>query len=250
MWVSVSKGRAKTLLLVFLILITWGIYLQFLPRKVAAKPAVPRAPSAPRGAVEFNTPDTQGAVPGDPALAERQMHDIFDAMKVFSKRHDGRLPARGSDLYNDVVMSSDYGIEGDTLLNPDCQYSDMAPMRGSANRCFPYVLVDHRPDGTRIGGPKASGTRDVLAWCDLYMHWNFKNEAQGPGSMSPVGFFLVLWDDGEVERIPYDQVLFYSPGGTKWNYAFPGQAGVPGPTKTFEQRFENTRRGTPSPAKG
>lgn len=96
-----------------------------------------------------------------------------------------------------------------------------------------------------MAGPKPADTRDVLAMTDIYFHKNTRYPPTGAPSWNPVGFFLVLWDDGEVTRVPYDKVLRSNlPGGAQM-YAFPGQAGVPSTAVKFSERFKRLRRRGP-----
>ncbi len=68
--------------------------------------------------------------------------------------------------------------------------------------------------------------------------------------MNPVGFYVVLWDDGSVEKIPYYQRLYVPKPNSEWVMAFPGQAGLPKNTLTYDQfytqviRFKESPRGS------
>jgi hypothetical protein len=53
--------------------------------------------------------------------------------------------------------------------------------------------------------------------------------------MNPVGFYVVLWDDGSVERIQYDRVLRVPKTASEYTIAFPGQAGIPRSAMTYDQ---------------
>lgn len=233
-----GSARVRTVLLATLLVIAAAIYGQFLFRKATSPPAARRL-----GASVFDTPDTHGTVPGNPERAERQMRDLYADLQVFLKRH-GRPPRIPSEFVREIQRNFDYPFAFDDLLNPDCRYAD-APQARHAARCFPYILYHLRPDGQPLLGPKREGTRDVLAMTDIYFHKNRKNPARGTGSWAPVGFFLVLWEDGEVTRVPFDNVLLYKTrdGGEK--YAFPGQAGVPATAVGFREHFKRLRRRGP-----
>ena len=95
-----------------------------------------------------------------------------------------------------------------------------------------YLLHNKRPDGMLIGTAKRVGTRDVFANTDLFV----RNRPQGP-----TGFYLVLWGDGTVGKVPASKMLTVRaydvigpPGATERarregekQMAFPGQAGLP-----------------------
>jgi hypothetical protein len=92
----------------------------------------------------------------------------------------------------------------------------------------PYYISNTRPDGTLIGSPTKFPGRDVLIFTDLYVHQNNEMVTSKWGKMHPVGFYIVVWDNGEIQRIPYDQSLkMRMPDNAKaWLTVFPGQAGV------------------------
>ncbi len=58
--------------------------------------------------------------------------------------------------------------------------------------------------------------------------------------MSPAGFYLVLWEDGEIARVSPDQVRYMSPRLTTYRECFPGQGGVPAQTYTYQEAIDHT----------
>lgn len=88
-----------------------------------------------------------------------------------------------------------------------------------------------RPDGSRVGTAKRAGTRDVLAYTNIFV-----TNRKFSGGWRSVGDYLVLWDDGRVARIASDKALRVpaydvigeapSEPGTM-QIAFPEQAGLP-----------------------
>lgn len=189
MFNTLSAARVRFVLLLLLVAVIAAVYLQFLFRKAATARLAKRP-----GAAAFDTPDTKGTVPGHPERSEQQMRQLFQSVRVFRRIHR-RFPRGASELLSDMDQNMEYPYGSDVLLNKDCRYSDMAPLRRSS-RCMPYMISARRPDGTSLGAARPAGTRDVVAMTPIYFHWNFKNPARGAGSMRPVGFFLVLWDDG------------------------------------------------------
>ncbi len=94
------------------------------------------------------------------------------------------------------------------------------------------AITDKRVDGENIGEMKLVGTQDVLAFSKTYYHWNIPDIASGRRLFNPVGFYQVLYDDGQVAQIPYDEALFVcEPNpqgeGIRITTVFPKQAGVP-----------------------
>lgn len=232
-----GSTRTRAVLLGGLMVIAAAIYFQFLFRKAAGSPAARRP-----GTWLLATPDTGGRVPGNPESSEKQMRDLYVDLRIFMKRHR-RPPRNPAEFMRAIQGSFDYPFGWDDLLNPDCRFADSAPLRRGP-RCFPYQLYSRRPDGRPIGSPKEAGARDVLAMTGLYYHRNSK----GPSNWNPVGFFLVLWDDGEVTRVPFDKVLMYRHSAGSFKYAFPGQAGVPVTAIRFRQYFKRAPSSDPGEA--
>jgi hypothetical protein len=46
----------------------------------------------------------------------------------------------------------------------------------------------------------------------------------------------VIWEDGEITKVPHDQVRYTYPQRAPYGECFPGQAGVPKQTYTYEDR--------------
>ena len=118
------------------------------------------------------------------------------------------------------------------LSNPDNRFADDESVRASPNslsNSAPTV----RADGTSIFGPKSTGTRDVIAAMETYLHKNQRDFPNERTTLNPSGFYQVLWDDGSVENIPYDNVFYaylHDATGARTKsffITFHGQAGVP-----------------------
>ena len=175
--------------------------------------------------------------------AMAQLKQIYHILTVYRARHGGDFPATNSNaLLADLTGHPQaYGL-------PDCGAGDGAQARhlftspdsafmdgggkAWADKMTVYYYHNKRPDGTLKSTPKRAGTRDVFADTDLYV----RDHPRGS-----TGFYLVLWDDGTVEKIPAGSILTVpaydvtGPAGatelarrhgTK-QIAFPGQAGLP-----------------------
>lgn len=230
------------------------------PRPVKPTKPTVRVVPPPQKYVAYDF--TWAQVPGNPENAVAQMKRIFGWLTVYRCTHDKRYPPSPifSQLYTDMVNDPvTYGFpEGareaieQAFANPDTRYTNM---RNMSKLLTPYHASHTRMDGTAIGDPKAPGTRDVLAETDMYVQQNWR---KGIPTMQ-IGFYLVLWDDGSVERIPWnsdairwvpyipEQQLKQMPvtasvvaeavqrGGGAWTRAFAGQAGVPANALTAAQ---------------
>ena len=165
--------------------------------------------------------------------AVKQLQQIYAYIGVYRRTHGGVFPAtsgaNNSLLADIAARPSVYGL-------PDQGAGNTAQaIRLSMNPDSPviaYILHDKRPDGTLVGTVKRTGTRDILAYANLYV----RNQPRGGA-----GFYLALWDDGTVGRIPVNralQVPAYDVIGPavateearrqgEKQIAFPGQAGLP-----------------------
>ena len=204
------------------------------PRTTRKKPLV----IPPEGLA--TSPDTNGGVPGNPNRTIADMKRLFNEIGLYQKRHNGEYPAieDGKDIDDDRVDNfKAYGYNDPSeaikaFHNPDMKYSDMAHGSPQPETYFPYMMWSKRPDGTRIGSPKQAGTRDVLAYTDIYYHENIRLYKGDVTTTKPVGFYLVLWEDGDVTKVPYQDVQYAPPkptgnGGATQKVVFPGQAGAP-----------------------
>ncbi len=167
----------------------------------------------------------------DPAAAERHLRQIYTSLGIYRRTHGGAFP-----VTNSPGLLGDMAAHPQTYGLPD----QGAAGRAQAMRFFTspdspltvYFLHNKRPDGTLTGTAKQTGTRDVFADTDLYV----RNHPQGAS-----GFYLVLWDDGTVGKIPAGEILtvpaydVIGPTGAteqarrqgEKQIAFPGQAGLP-----------------------
>ena len=185
--------------------------------------------------------DVGNTIPGNPQ--NTKLKRIYQALNLYRKRHGGSYPTNAMVLFSDVTdRFSDYGFhnrgEAAKLLHdPDTRFSDEYHMMigTSPDSIIPYQIFSVRYDGTLIGGDKKPGTRDVLAWTDTYVHENIRHKGVQPVSENSVGFYMVLWDDGTISKVPYNKILYVPTGGGNFACAFPGQAGLPDNAVTYDQ---------------
>ena len=192
--------------------------------------------------------DTGGQVPGNSAKTIEDMKRIHAFVGIYRAKH-GSNPNTCSVLMEDIgKRPSDYGMKSwreaeSIFLNPDTRYSDMGSMRENPNSSYPYAIYTSRLDGTPYSGPKAPGTRDISVMTDLYVHSNVRHFRGSRSTSNPVGFYLVVWDDGQAEKIPYDKVLHVplpdqGDGPKRYLFALPGQAGVPAGALSYDEIYK------------
>lgn len=220
----------------------------FMPRRDIANDVVesgrPPLVIPPEG---FAPNDTGGKIPGNPDKTVQDMKRLYQYMRVFKKRH-GRFPNNNVMPDLDTDMKSHlaaYGLDprADVNIlfrNTDIKYSDLYKNLPNAENADPMLQPGQRPDGTPVGSAKVAGTRDVLAFCNLYFHRNERVFSNRRNVSNPVGFYIVLWEDGQVEKISWDKVRFARPQRGPFDECFPGQAGVPQEAYEYEEAKTHT----------
>ena len=170
-------------------------------------------------------------VPENPAAAVRHLRKIYADIGVYRRTHGGAFPATfgPNSLVADMAAAPRrYGLPDRGAGNME-QVGRFFTSPGSPS--IAYFLHNKRPDGTLKGTAKQAGARDVFADTGLFVRNN--------GAMA--GFWLVLWDDGTVGKVPTGKILAVRaydiigpPGATERaqregdkQMAFPGQAGLP-----------------------
>ena len=168
------------------------------------------------------------APPDSPATAVAKLKRLYPLIEIYRQRHGGDFPAtRPNGL--EVDMSNHphaYGLRDQGAGNfwQAAQFfgNRMTTDTGDPAYDVSYFILGKRPNGAPVGSPKPTGTRDVYAYTDQRS-----------------GFYLVLWDNGQVEKVPASEALsvpMYDPiaygtsaaaGTDNRQIAFPGQAGLP-----------------------
>ena len=201
--------------------------------------------------------DTHGLVPGTPMRTEKQMRILFDVEHTYKKLHGGVYPPNASALVSSLYSNChDYGFANldqvdRVIKNSDWQFSDKwAPYHTASpdarsSSIVPYVIPSSRPDGSSLMASAAPGTKNVLMYTDMYCHMNRHWISKIRSTITPSGFWIVLWDDGTVQRIPYKNVLYVRNGTTPGDFGigFRGQAGLPENVRTFEEVYKHELQG-------
>ncbi len=168
-----------------------------------------------------------------PEMATERLHRIYGLLQTYRRTHEGAFPSMlggtNSILTDLAVHPKQYGLP-DAGANGGKQAGALFSLPDTTQ--IVYFLHDKRPDGTPVGTAKQAGTRDVFAYTGLYV----SNHPHGA-----TGYYLVLWDDGTVDKIPVSSILtapsydvIGPPGAAQQaarqglkQIAFPGQAGLP-----------------------
>lgn len=233
---------------IFIFLAIIGIGCASLQIKTMAQPPE----SSPNVPQDYFTGDK---VPGDPVNEVKIMQRYYQCIQIYRKNHDGDYPDKekgGVFLFDEILKHpTEYGFP--ELKDPKDMQSFFRPFENTDNQYEDYMggkvregVIDtqmrqSRNDGTAFGSSKPEGTRDVLAMASLYYHENWATVKNMHRMPNPVGFYMVLWDDGEIDKIPYDQALFAmipiknSPSGFGYQVVFRGEAGLPWDCMTYEE---------------
>lgn len=186
----------------------------------------------------------RGRVPGDPANAVRNLENIYKYVQLYRAQNEQKYPESIRALFPLIARENGkQGMEGITeahrlFTNPDIQYSRSFGSFSAGTNIIVYPLSSKRFDGSLVGTERPKGTKDLLSSTDIYHHWSSSHDLQS-SSINPIGFYCVLWDDGQIEKIPFDLVLHASvdigEGRHGYMVAFPQQAGIPAQLLTYQE---------------
>ncbi len=193
---------------------------------------------------------TGSEIPGDPENGTKDLKNLFKYLKVFQIAN-GIYPSRSKPITVDIIRNpKTYGFETskeavESLVNMDDKFNDNPFVRSNPRSGLPAVFYK-RPNGQDIGEIKKKGEVDAVAFSDTYVHYNGGDVSKNIHRPNPIGFYLVLYEDGAIERVPYDkQYYVYGSGGSPagltgltYTAAFPHQAGVPYNTLSYEEYWD------------
>ena len=183
---------------------------------------------------------TRDKVPGNYSNGITVAQTIYRLLQIYRSKHTGAYPSSMFQVYDDIESDPQlYGFRnakeaGAAVVNVDNRYADNPLMKRYPSRISSNIYLGNRADGRKIGEIKQAGTLDVLAYSSIYFHRNRWKTPNGKQLENPIGGYLVLWDDGKVEQIDYDQII-YTPSVNGFTSAFHKQAGVPFEAMTYDE---------------
>ena len=180
-----------------------------------------------------------GAVAGAPASeGTSDLKRIYSYILEYRRSNDGRYPKSMSEIVALIRKGAKSKESAMTLLtelsNTEMQ-NGLSKQSQRERLVIPYVVTDVRPDGSPIGSAKTANTRDVLASTNIYVHDRLET-SRGKDFVNAGGYYLVLWDDGNVEAVPFDQIIYVVDGERSYT-AYYGQAGVPADRSLSYEQF-------------
>ena len=193
---------------------------------------------------------TGNKIPGDINNGINHLKQVYKYIQIYRARHEGNYQdKRGMVLHDMLNNPQPYGFQNNeevvvALSNPDVQYDDLSFMRINPQRRVASAILASRPNGAPIGSIKPQGTKDVLAYITTYYHKNPPRTGSEQDVANPIGFYLALYDDGTVAKIPYDEatsvyeIIDLNSNKLRLSLAFPDQAGVPYNTLSYEEDWK------------
>lgn len=180
--------------------------------------------------------NTNGKIPGNPQLTEGKLQKIYAAMLIFKKK-TGNLPMTNFQVFvSDVTKNfQEYGFKSMNEANAifhseDTKFGDLFHNDKVTDNIIPFFQPSRRPDGSEPSEGFSGKNKDVLLFTNIYFHENISEDRS---DFSPIGFYIVLWEDGSTERIPIDKVRFV-PNAHPFQEQFPNQEGSSSKSYGFE----------------
>jgi hypothetical protein len=191
------------------------------------------ADEAQQKSTHENVITTKDKGEGDLNNGIEDLKRIYQIITIYRTRNNGEYPINAQALRNDIAKNpTSYGFKSflearSVFTNPDSIFAEgLATTKEEAEKLWVYELYGNRPDKSGLGSSKTVGTKDVLAFTTIYFRMNIQYLTDGRAVPNPEGVFLVLWSDGSIEKVPYDETLYTPHGVNKYRSAFKGQAGV------------------------
>jgi len=172
------------------------------------------------GAINNSAPNINNGIEG--------LKAIYDYVADYRLANGGIYPKNMDQLldFMEKKWSSDeYQQSVMKLENPDVMWADYNPTH--RKNIIDYALKSTRINGSPVGSVKLAGTKDIIATTSLYVHSNPEAKLSDDDDFTvPNGHYLVLWDNGTIDKVPFDEILYAIVGDRAYT-AYYEQAGVP-----------------------
>ena len=175
---------------------------------------------------------------GNPENAVKDLRRIGQAMLAYRSEH-GALPPLAVLLNTSKPISSTVWLTDDDFKNPDSAYSDSFDPEDQGLSRYGFAFLAPRPDGRPKPAYPKAGERDVWLVCNDYYRSNTRVAYDRRGTLDIRGVYVVLWSDGNVEKIPAAKTLFTKSGSRSMTMGFPGEAGMPKVASTLAETYES-----------
>lgn len=184
--------------------------------------------------------NTHGKVLGNPAKTEKDLKLLCKVLSIYRQRHTGDSVVDIMKALQDVQANKTaYNISPEMDIFAEMHNPDSIYRYPNAHNMIPYSIENTRPDGAKVGSSVIAGKRDVIITTNIYYTNNSSNTVHPTkgSSLNPVGFYMIVWDDCQVERIPYYDTFYYKTPdeGGSYTVGFKGQAGLPENAVTYDE---------------
>ena len=171
--------------------------------------------------------------PGHPEEVEAAFRRIYPAMIAFRRIH-GRLPTpQELEDWSKPLAPGHQLTQADFKFKDDYLNDGYSPLdRHASELMLSYEAP--RPDGSPKPADPPQGEKDVWLVCMDYAHANIVYTRAGPSLTTPTGFFIVLYSDGSIVRVPYGDVMLSQDADGSLDHVMPGQTGIRKGTKTVK----------------
>ena len=203
----------------------------------------------------FPQTNSKGYVLGDPKNAVTDLERIYKIIQSYKLENGGNSPDKLPSLMNALAAHPKrYGFDSfeeamTFLTNPDYRLTNKDISVEEQEMTVVYKFNFRRLDGYNLQSIRLRNTRDLIAWTDIYVYRNMNYYNPQKSLPNTVGFYVVLWDDGSIEEIPYDEALYYlDDQGYYLNY-FRGQSDEKFSSLTYEEMLRGfPLLGKPTPS--
>lgn len=171
--------------------------------------------------------------PGHPEEVEAAFRRIYPAMIAFRRIH-GRLPTpQELEDWSKPIAPGIQLTQADFKFKDDYLSDGYSPLdRHASELTFSYEAP--RPDGSPKPADPPPGEKDVWLVCTDYAHSNTIYLRGYSSRETPTGFFIVLYSDGSIVRVPYGDVMMSQDSDGSLDHVMPGQTGIRKGTKTLK----------------
>jgi hypothetical protein len=175
--------------------------------------------------------------------AEDDFRRLAVALREYVDKHE-KLPDHPHDLLG-LSDGSGGKIDESAFYSQD---SERADHPGQPGFSYSWAWRGPRADGAPKPARPASGERDVWVFSEDYVRSGRRVYRNGTYRSQPEGYYVVLWSDGAVERVPPQDRVLVGSGAFESTYFFRGEVGVPADARTASDHLPERGRWWPAPA--
>jgi hypothetical protein len=180
---------------------------------------------------------------GNPDNAIQDLTKLYTAFIAY-RQEKGKLP-EPKDLFDfSRPIAPGIQLKEEDLRTPDAHLADGYTKGDQSFSEYALTYLTPRPNGQpRPAFPK-DGERDVWLYCETYARTGTRVYRDHTTKLEPMGYYVVLWSDGVIEKVPTLDMVGYQDSPRSWTFTFKGQAGLPKNTRTKRELAESNPDGS------